>query len=328
MTPEPKETRWLLLIHQIPPKPNYLRVKIGRRLQRLGAVAVKNSVYVLPRSDQAHEDFQWVAREIVEGKGDATVCEARFLEGLSDEQVEGLFNAARETNYVEISEEARRLRGSIKRRKQLDDERRAEIESGIARLRRRLAEVVAIDFFAASGGQAAEAILSSLEQDLQKSATNGARASSPPRPQELRAQTWVTRKGIHVDRMASAWLIRRFIDSEACFKFVPGRGYRPEPGEIRFDMFDAEYTHEGDRCTFETLLQRFDLSDPALKPLAEIVHDIDLKDSKFGRAEVAGLDRLIAGIAMANGEDEGRLAQGSAMFDGLYEYFKRKRLQS
>src|ERR1044072_7444041 len=193
---------WVLLIHQIPPKPNYLRVKIGRRLQRLGAVAVKNSVYVLPRSDQAHEDFQWVVREIVEGKGDATVCEARFLEGLSDEQVEGLFNAARETNYVEISEEARRLRGSIKRRKQLDDERRAEIESGIARLRRRLAGVVAIDFSAASGGQAAEAIPSSLTQALQKSATNGARASSPPRPQELRAQTWVTRKGIHVDRMA------------------------------------------------------------------------------------------------------------------------------
>jgi hypothetical protein len=329
MAPEPTETRWLLLIHQIPPKPNYLRVKIGRRLQRLGAVAVKNSVYVLPRSDQAHEDFQWVAREIVEGKGDATVCEARFLEGLSDEQVEGLFNAARETNYVEISEEARRLRGSIKRRKKLDDEHRAEIESGIARLRRRLAEIVAIDFFAASGGQAAEAILCSLEQELQKSATNGARASSPTtRPQELRAQTWVTRKGIHVDRMASAWLIRRFIDSEARFKFVPGRGYRPEPGEIRFDMFDAEYTHEGDRCTFETLLRRFDLSDPALKPLAEIVHDIDLKDSKFGRAEVPGLDRLIAGIAMANGEDEGRLAHGSAVFDGLYEYFKRKRLHS
>jgi len=329
MAPEPTETRWLLLIHQIPPKPNYLRVKIGRRLQRLGAVAVKNSVYVLPRSDQAHEDFQWVVREIVEGKGDATVCEARFLEGLSDEQVEGLFNAAREANYVEISEEARLLRGSIKTRKKLDDERRAELESGIARLRRHLAEIVAIDFFAASGGQAAEAILSSLEQELQTSASNGTRASSPTtRPQELRAQTWVTRKGIHVDRMASAWLIRRFIDTEATFKFVPGRGYRPEPGEIRFDMFDAEYTHEGDRCTFEVLLQRFDLSDPALKPIAEIVHDIDLKDSKFARVEVPGLDRLIAGIAMANGEDEGRLAQGSAMFDSLYEYFKRKRLHS
>jgi hypothetical protein len=330
MAPEPTETRWLLLIHQIPPKPNYLRVKIGRRLQRLGAVAVKNSVYVLPRSDQAHEDFQWVAREIVEGKGDATVCEARFLEGLSDEQVEGLFNAAREANYVEISEEARRLRGSIKGRKQLDDERRAEIESGIVRLRRRLAEIVAIDFFAASGGQAAEAILSSFEQELlQKSATNGTRASPPiTRPHEVRAQTWVTRKGIHVDRMASAWLIRRFVDSEARFKFVPGRGYHPEPGEIRFDMFDAEYTHEGDRCTFEVLLQRFDLSDPALKPIAEIVHDIDLKDSKFARVEVPGLDRLIAGIAMANGEDEGRLAQGSAVFDSLYEYFKRKRLHS
>src|SRR5215475_9399220 len=107
------ETRWLLLIHQIPPKPNYLRVKVGRRLQRLGAVAIKNSVYVLPRSDQACEDFQWVSREITQGGGEASVCEAKFVDGLSDDQVEGLFNAAREANYTEVAEEARRLQVAL-----------------------------------------------------------------------------------------------------------------------------------------------------------------------------------------------------------------------
>ncbi len=106
---EPTEARWLLLIHQIPPKPNYLRVKVWRRLQRLGAVAVKNSVYVLPRSEQAQEDFQWVAREIVEGGGDASICEARFMEGLSDEQVEAIFHAARDVDYAQVAEAARRL---------------------------------------------------------------------------------------------------------------------------------------------------------------------------------------------------------------------------
>jgi hypothetical protein len=320
------DTRWLLLIHQIPPKPNYLRVKIGRRLQRLGAVAIKNSVYALPRSDQAYEDFQWVTREISEGGGDASVCEARFVDGLLDEQIEGLFNAAREADYALIAEEARRLQASLKRRKKPDDDLRGQIESALVRLRKRLADIVTLDFFGADGSQAAEALLSSLEQQLHGSASNATPAAEVAETiVTIHGQTWVTRKGIHVDRMASAWLIRRFVDVEARFKLVPGKGYLPEPGEMRFDMFEAEYTHEGDRCTFEVLVRRFGLEDPALKPIAEIVHDIDLKDSKFGRPEALGLDRLIAGICMATKDDESRLSQGGALFDGLYEFFRRKR---
>jgi hypothetical protein len=125
--------------------------------------------------------------------------------------------------------------------------------------------------------------------------------------------------------MASAWLIRRFIDPEARFKFVPAKGYKPESGELRFDMFEAEFTHEGDRCTFEVLIDRLGLADPALRPIAEIVHDIDLKDAKFGRQETAGIDRLVAGIAMGHKDDESRLSRASAIFDDLYEYFRRKR---
>lgn len=323
---ETAEARWLLLIHQIPAKPNYLRIKIGRRLQSLGAVAIKNSVYVLPRSDQAHEDFEWVAREIARVGGDASVCEARFVEGLSDQRIEALFSTAREADYLEIAEKARELAGPGKRRKKIDEERRAELESGIARLRKRLADVAAIDFFAANGSQAAEAALAEIEERLRTPAGESAAAEAPAaEKRDVRGRTWVTRRGIHVDRMASAWLVRRFIDPEATFKFVPGKGYRPEPGEIRFDMFEAEFTHDGDRCTFEVLRRRFELDDPALKPIAEIVHDIDLKDSKFGRPEVVGLDRLIAGICMATRDDESRLEQGRAVFDGLYEYFRKKR---
>src|SRR5215831_10506114 len=103
---KPAEPKWLLLIHQIPPKPNYFRVKMGRRVQRLGAVAIKNSGYALPKSDQSQEDFEWVVREIVEGGGDASVCEARFVEGLSDDEVEGLFNSVREAEYLELAREA------------------------------------------------------------------------------------------------------------------------------------------------------------------------------------------------------------------------------
>ena len=142
---------------------------------------------------------------------------------------------------------------------------------------------------------------------------------------ELKDKTWVTRKGIYVDRIASAWFVRRFVDPGARFKFVPAKGYKPLPGEIRFDMFEAEFTHEGDRCTLEILIERMGINDPGVCRIAEVVHDIDLKDSKFGRQETAGIEQVIAGIAMAHKDDEARLARGSAVFDDLYEYSKRKR---
>jgi len=318
------EGRWLLLIHQIPPKPNYLRVKIWRRLQRLGAVAIKNSVYVLPRTDQAHEDFEWVLHEIVQKGGDATLCEARFVEGLSDEQVEALFHAARDSDYLQITDEAREIIDSLPRGLKIDDDRRAQFMADLARLKRRLLEVVGIDFFSAPGHEAAEAAVSQLEARVRDLEHREERAVASTPIGELRGRTWVTRKGIHVDRMASAWLIRRFIDPHARFKFVLAKGYVPESGELRFDMFQAEFTHEGDRCTFEVLIDRASLKDPALRPIAEIVHDLDLKDSKFGRHDALGIDRLITGITLSHKDDEMRLERSAAVFDDLHEYFKRK----
>lgn len=324
------DNRWLLLIHQIPPKPNYFRVKIWRRLQRLGAVAVKNSVYVLPKSDEAQEDFQWVLREIVEGGGEASLCEARFVEGLSDDAVEALFNTARDADYGQIAEEARRIAEDLPTGSEMDEGRRAQLEADILRLRRRLTELAAIDFFGAAGQFACESLVTSLEERLQALSANQSvtrLTASRQELQQLRGRTWITRKGIYIDRMASAWLIRRFIDPEASFKFVPAKGYRPQPGEVRFDMFEAEFTHEGDRCTFEVLIVRSGLRDAALRAIAEIVHDIDLKDAKFARPEATGIDRLVTGMAMSHKDDETRLARAHSLFDDLYEYFRRKRTQ-
>jgi len=320
------EGRWLMLIHQLPPKPDYFRVKIWRRLQRLGAVAIKNSVYVLPKNEQTQEDFQWVLREITEGGGDASLCEARFIEGLSDDQVETLFQEARSADYAQVAEEARRLAELPLPEGQTEDGRRTQIEVDLARLKRRLADVVAIDFFGAPGREAAQGLVSGVETRMHEKRT-GKQVSTVPRSrrEDLQGKIWVTRKGIHVDRMASAWLIRRFIDPNAQFKFVPAKGYKPLAGELRFDMFEAEFTHEGDRCTLEVLIERTGLNDAALGPIAEVVHDIDLKDSKFGRQETLGIERLIAGICMAHKDDETRLARGEAVFDDLYEYSKRKR---
>ena len=293
-----------------------------RRLQALGAVAIKNSAYVLPRTDQAREDFEWVLREIIKQGGEASLCEARFVDGLRDDQVEALFNAARDAEYGGIVAEARRVADNLPSGEALPEGRRPQLEAEVARLKRRLAEVSALDFFGAPGREAADGLVASLEARAQRGLE---RMADGRQLGDLHGRTWVTRKGIHIDRIASAWLIRRFVDPGAAFKFVPARSYRPEPGELRFDMFEAEFTHEGDLCTFEVLLARVRLDDPALRPIAAIVHDIDLKDAKFDRPEAAGIDRLIAGIAMRHREDEDRLARGAAVFDDLYEYFRRKR---
>lgn len=319
------EARWLLLIHQIPPKPGYLRVKIWRRLQRLGAVAVKNSVYVLPKNEQTQEDFQWVLREVVQAGGDASLCEARFVEGISDDGVEELFRSAREADYQSISKEARRIAATITTKRKIDDERKKQLALEVERLHKRIAEVAAIDFFSAPARDAAEQLIFSLETRLQDRSSAVKAAWGKRQASDLQGLTWVTRKGIHVDRMASAWLVLRFIDGQARFKFVPTKGYVNQPKEARFDMYEAEFTHEGDRCTFEVLMERAGLDDPALRVIAEIVHEIDLKDSKFSRPETLGIDRLIAGIAMAHREDESRLDRALAVFDDLYEYYKRKR---
>jgi hypothetical protein len=314
-----QNARWLLLIHQIPPKPPYLRVKIWRRLQRLGAVAIKNSVYALPQSDQAREDFQWVLREIVEGGGDGTVCEARLLDGMNDNQVEALFVNARASDYKRIAEDARRFANTLAtKRKAVTEESRPQLEADVARLKRRLDEVEAIDFLGAPGREAAAGLIGAIESRLRGKEPSFGREQATIPIENLRGKTWVTRRGIHVDRIASAWLIRRFIDAEARFKFVPAKGYKPVGNEIRFDMFEAEFTHVADRCTIEVLIERLGINDKAARAIAEIVHDIDLKDSKFEHPETPGIERLITGIAKSHRDDEMRLERGQAVFDDLY----------
>jgi len=315
------EPCWLLLIHQIPPQPSYLRAKIGRRLAGVGAVAVKGSVYVLPRSEQTLEDFQWVRREIVAEGGDASVLEARFVEGLDDPALEALFSSAREADYAELARDAKRLQAVVARLGKRPSRARQKAGAALARLRKRLEAVVAIDFFEASGREQVEGLLAAIERALRPPDEP---PDAPVPPAEFRGRTWVTRSGVQVDRIASAWLIRRFVDPEASVKLVDGHDYAPESGELRFDMFEGEFTHEGESCTFEVLLGRFGLRDPALRRLGEIVHDIDLKDDRYARPETPGLERLLTGIALVHTDDEARLRDGAAALESVYESFRRR----
>ncbi|MDH6231785.1 hypothetical protein M2281_002383 [Mesorhizobium soli] len=318
------EQRWLFLIHQLPSKPAYFRVKIWRRLQGIGAVAVKSTVYALPANAETQEDFEWLLKEIVEGGGEALVCEARLIDGLSDAQARGLFDAARDEDYEEIAKEARALWARLEDTAAPDEMADARTQS--CRLRKRLTEIAAIDFFGATGRLSAESLVAELERRLTEDTdmTKDLPEAPPPLAGDLKGRIWVTRKGVHVDRIACSWLIRRFIDPDAVIRFVPGKGYAPDAGELRFDMFEGEITHEGDHCSFEVLLNRAHINDPALQAIGEIVHDIDLKDAKFGREETSGIASLIAGICVANPEDEQRIAQGAPVFDNLYQYFHTK----
>jgi hypothetical protein len=292
---------WLLLIHQLPPKPEYLRAKIGRRLQRIGALTIKNTVYLLPHTEQTLEDFEWTAREIRAGGGEANIFEARFVDGLADGDVQKRFNDARDAGYAPLIAEAR----AIRKRKKKDPE-------ALAALRDRSAEIARIDFFGAPNGQALAALLDEGPADTREV------------PRHLRNKTWVTRAGVHVDRIASAWLIRRFIDDKAKFRFVTGKTHAPAKNEIRFDMFEAEFTHEGNRCTFEVLMNRVRPSDRALRAIADIVHDIDLKEERFRHVEGRGVAALIDGITLAHREDVRRIDRASDALDDLYAYFQRK----
>ncbi|MDG3439158.1 chromate resistance protein ChrB domain-containing protein [Nitrospirillum amazonense] len=311
---------WLLLVHQLPAKPAYLRVKVWRRLQALGAVPIKNAVHVLPCTEEAREDFAWLIREILEGGGEATLCEARFIDGLADADVRGLFDQARDEDYATVAAEARALLEGV----QADPAKMDEARAGAVRLRTRLNQIAAIDFFGAHGRAAASGVLDLLETTTRERNEMPANESVQAPLDSYKGLRWITRQGIHVDRIATAWLVRRFIDAGAVFTFVPSRSVEAVSGAVRFDMMDGEVTHEGDRCTFEVLLGRIGLADPALQAVAEIIHDIDLKDGKFGRAEADGIRVLIAGICMGTKDDEERLARGMAVFDDLLGFFRKK----
>jgi hypothetical protein len=322
------ERAWILLVHQLPQKPTNLRVRVWRKLQQLGAVAVKNSVYVLPFNEQTHEDFQWLKQEIESSGGEAVVFRAGSVEGATDDEITRLFQTARDEDYARLAAELDALAGALREQKRgghLSPGRRDGYEAEIEKLHAELERVNTLDFFGARGGAAASTAYRKCQLLLRATQTHkphrGKTRSTGRAADDLReyqARRWVTRRHLHIDRLASVWLITRFIDQKPRFFFV-GEDDQMEGG-IRFDMFGAELTHVGEDCTFETMLKFFGLrGDATLGAIAEIVHDIDLKDRKFNRLEAAGLDAAVCGLALVLKDDRKLIRQTSVIFDGLYQ---------
>lgn len=312
---------WYCLIHHIPPKPLYLRAKVRQRLASIGAVALKNSVYLLPRTDESLEDFQWLAQEIESGGGTAFVCAMSFVDADQERTAVAQFRTARAEDYAALMNDIRELQSEAKKRSGMRPTAE-ELPGRMARLRRRAEEIQSIDFFPNEDHKEVARMLDKIEAGIRRPEKKGPRRKTSA----LEGKTWVTRRGVKVDRIATAWLVRRFIDPEARLRLVDlAAGFEKGRDEITFDMPQADFSHQGEGCTFESLLEAIGAKSPALQKVAEIVHDIDLKDGKYGRPETAGIQRLIEGLLQTTTDDEQRFARGFELFDQLHESFRRKK---
>ena len=318
-SPQPhRPPEWLLLVYQLPAKPSNIRVRTWRRLLQVGAVGLKNSAYVLPNTPQAKEDFEWIKAEIAAVKGQANLFLADHLDAATQEEIATAFRAARQSDFRRIQRESTKLLSAIKRRPAATPLRR-KLERSARVLRERLNNILAIDFFYAPGRDEAVALLDESEALLaQTPAAPKAISKTGEKimPEKFRSRTWVTRPRPGVDRMSSAWLIRRFIDPEAKFAFAE----KPDgvPGGVPFDMFGVQFSHEGSSCTFETLLRRFAIGGQALTRIGEIVHILDLKDERFEAPEAIAVGRVVQGLRQIHTDDHRLLEQGIEIFEALY----------
>ena len=317
--------RWLTLLMSLPPTPTRHRVGVWRKLKRMGAVNLRGSAWILPENPETTELVHWLVQEVQSFRGGATLLRVDAVETMSDEQLMALFNAERTAEYQAVTREVREILARVDRlgsaRRVPVDQLRGKLEG----LKRELDRVQGIDYFTAPAGVRARALWETTAKRLRKvearpspSPTGGRRRGALPPP----GTTWVTRPRPHIDRIASAWLIKRFLDPQATFGFAD-RADAAKKG-VPFDVLGAEFGHHGEDCTFETLVKRFGVKDRRIRSIAEIVHEADLKDGKFARSEAVGIDLAVSGLVAAIPDDQELLERGMKLFDGLYTTLKQK----
>jgi hypothetical protein len=306
-------TTWYLMIHRLPVRPLYFRARVRRLLAEAGAVPLKKAVYALPMSAQGLERLTRIADEVRSGGGEAFVCEARFTGDRDAAALMETIRKERSADYRRILRDAQALRQAARAAGRRP---REGLKANLDRIRARLEHVRSID--PSPDDREARAAIESIERLLhppRESRAAGALSS-------LVGRTWVTRRGLHVDRLACAWVVRRFIDPGARFRFTDPGDLHAGPDELTFDTPEGRFSHREGRCSVETLLIEAGIADDAVRRIAEIVHDLDLKDDRFRHPETAGIERLIAGIVQGHDDDRARLDRGLALFDDLYSSYR------
>jgi hypothetical protein len=303
--------QWLLLTYQLPARPSNARVKTWRRLQEIGAVPTRTSVYVLPNTEQCRADFGWLRREIAGLGGDAIVFSAEPRDARESRRLVAAFRSAREEDYRALSVQARRLAATKHRRS--TGGRSAARDRAIRNLRDRFNAIVRIDFFHARGRDNVNAVIGALERAITERTAAHMDDANGQSAAEFQNRCWVTRPRPSIDRISSAWLIRRFIDPLATFGFT----LEPGPDDVPFDIPEIGFTHRGGLCTFETLVADFHIQDPVVIRISRIVHDLDLKDARFGVPETAAVGHVIDGLRRLYTDDHALIEQGISFFDAF-----------
>lgn len=304
---------WLLLLYGLPAKRNAERVSLWRKLKKFGAVQLKSSAYVLPDNPANYERFQWLSKQIQDGGGEATLIRVAQIEGMPDKHIVRMFVEARTAEYKELIAAGREMLAQSKKRKQ------RTLKSEVEKLQRRFDEIREVDYFKSPFAHDAQMLLQQIGKRL--APQNAAGVLPELEANKFKGRTWLTRPRPGIDRAGSAWLIQKFIDPKARFVFGPDPS--KHPGALPFDMLDAEFSHQGDDCTFETLVKRFGITDPAVRQMAEMVHDADLEDGKFQRCECVGINRILSGWARSEISDAELLARGVECLGGLYQSLRK-----
>ena len=314
---------WLTLLTTLPPTPTRHRVGVWRKLQRLGAIRLRGSAWILPETPETTERFQWLVQEIESFRGEATLLHVERIGNMSEDQVTALFHKARAAEYQAVMQGCREILSHLDRDKAKHRTAFAQLRGQLEGTKRELDRINAIDYLQSPAGERARNLWETTAKRLRA-------AESRPRPRggrhrtalPPRGSTWVTRPRPHIDRLASAWLIRRFCDPDAQFAFADAADAARKG--IPFDVLGADFGHHGEDCTFETLVKRFGIKDRRVKIIAEIVHEADLGDGKFTRQESTGVDLAISALAASNPDDHDLLERGIALFDGLHAVLKKK----
>ena len=311
--PSQASNSWLFLLFNLPAKQSSDRVKFWRRLKKFGTIQLKSSTYVLPDEPVHYERFQWLAKEIIDTGGEATLVRVKDIEGMPYSAVVALFNDARSRDYDELIEPLNLLIKDTKTRKNSPE----SFANQLQKLRQRFQEIRDLDYFESSRGE-------DLHRLFEKAESLGLPLKRPETKDQLRIEAyrsklWITRPRPEIDRVGSAWLIRKFIDPAAKFVFANATSETPEA--IPYDMFEVEFSHHGDCCTFETFIERFGIRDRAVRRLAELIHDADLEDDKFHRLEGFGVEQIFKGLAKQGLTDHEILSKGFECFDALHTEF-------
>jgi hypothetical protein len=315
--------KWLLFFYSFPSKPVSSRIKIWRRLAKSGAVQIKGSVYILPHSEDHYEFLQWLISEVISLNGEGTFIVAEKVETMTTSEVINLFNQQRKADYQVVEkdlEELQRKINSIKKGTKAQNIK--QLSQQFDKHLRKFEEMRKIDFFSSKAGNDLKKRMKSMEVEIKKTSGSAVETQTKiitRRIEDYQGKKWITRKRPFVDRMASAWLLRKFIDKKATFEFTDEKKKKDRHREgILFDTPGGTFTHISDKCTFEVLIEAFKLKDRALSEIAKIVHELDVKDDKYNIPEARGIESLLIGIRKVEVNDYHALERGIALFEMLY----------